>query len=31
MSTLLRPLNFAAIQGAPHAFPDKVIEKLPCF
>jgi hypothetical protein len=31
MSTLLRPLNFAAIQGAPHAIPDKAIEKLPSF
>jgi hypothetical protein len=31
MSTLLRPLNFVAIQGAPHAIPDKAIEKLPSF
>jgi hypothetical protein len=31
MSAFLRPLNFAAIQGAPHAVPDKAIEKLPCF
>jgi hypothetical protein len=31
MSAFLRPLNFAAIQGAPHAIPDKAIEKLPCF
>jgi hypothetical protein len=31
MSMFLRPLNFAAIQGAPHTIPDKAIEKLPCF
>jgi uncharacterized protein YjiS (DUF1127 family) len=31
MSMFMRPLNFAAIQGAPHAIPDKAIEKLPCF
>ena len=31
MSTLLAPLNFAAIQGAPHAIPDKAIDKLPTF
>jgi hypothetical protein len=31
MSAFLRPLNFAAIQGAPHAIPYKAIEKLPCF
>jgi hypothetical protein len=31
MGDLLRPLNFAAIQGAPHAIPDKAIEKLPAF
>ena len=31
MSAFLRPLNVAAIQGAPHAIPDKAIEKLPCF
>jgi hypothetical protein len=31
MSNLLRPLNFTAIQGAPHAIPDKAIEKLPAF
>jgi hypothetical protein len=31
MSMFMRPLNFAAIQGAPHAIPDKAVEKLPCF
>jgi hypothetical protein len=31
MSAFLRPLNFATIQGAPHAIRDKAIEKLPCF
>jgi hypothetical protein len=31
MSAFLRPLNVAAIQGAPHTIPDKAIEKLPCF
>jgi hypothetical protein len=31
MSAFLRPLNFAAIQGAPHAIPEKAIDKLPCF
>jgi hypothetical protein len=31
MGDLLRPLNFTAIQGAPHAIPDKAIEKLPAF
>jgi hypothetical protein len=31
MSTFLRPLNFALIQGAPHTIPDRAIEKLPCF
>jgi hypothetical protein len=31
MSTLLRPLNFISIQGAPHAIPDKAIDKLPTF
>jgi hypothetical protein len=31
MSMLLRPLNFVAIQGAPHTISDKAIEKLPCF
>ena len=31
MSNLLRPLNFTAIQGAPHTIPDKAIEKLPSF
>jgi ribonuclease HI len=31
MSAFLRPLKFTAIQGAPHAIPDKAIEKLPCF
>jgi hypothetical protein len=31
MSTLLTPLNFAAIQGAPHAIPDNAIDKLPTF
>jgi hypothetical protein len=31
MSIFMRPLNFAAIQGAPHAIPNKVVEKLPCF
>jgi hypothetical protein len=28
MGDLLRPLNFTAIQGAPHAIPDKAIERL---
>jgi hypothetical protein len=27
----LRPLKFAAIQGAPHAVPEKAIDKLPIF
>jgi hypothetical protein len=31
MSIFLRPLNFAAIQGAPHAVPEKTIDKLPIF
>jgi hypothetical protein len=31
MSAFLRPLNFAAIQGAPHTILEKAIEKLPCF
>jgi uncharacterized protein YjiS (DUF1127 family) len=31
MGDLLRPLNFAGIQGAPHAIPDKAIDKLPSF
>jgi hypothetical protein len=31
MSMFMRPLNFAAIQGAPHTIPDKAVEKLPCF
>jgi hypothetical protein len=31
MSMFTRPLNFAAIQGAPNAIPDKAIEKLDCF
>jgi hypothetical protein len=31
MSTLLWPLNFAAIQGAPHTIPDTAIEKLSVF
>jgi hypothetical protein len=31
MSAFLRPLNFAAIQGAPHTIPEKAIDKLPCF
>jgi hypothetical protein len=31
MSIFLRPLNFAAIQGAPHAVPEKAIDKLPTF
>jgi hypothetical protein len=29
MSSFLRPLNLAAIQGAPCTIPDKAIEKLP--
>jgi hypothetical protein len=31
MSIFLRPLNFAAIQGAPHQVPEKAIDKLPTF
>jgi hypothetical protein len=31
LSMFLRPLNFAAIQGAPHAVLEKAIDKLPCF
>jgi hypothetical protein len=31
MSIFLRPLNFAAIQGSPHAIPEKAIDKLPTF
>jgi hypothetical protein len=31
MSIFLRPLNFAAIPGAPHAVPEKAIDKLPTF
>jgi hypothetical protein len=31
MSIFLRPLNFAAIQGAPHNVPEKAIDKLPTF
>jgi hypothetical protein len=31
MSVFLRPLNFAAIQGAPHQVPEKAIDKLPTF
>jgi ribonuclease HI len=31
MSVFLRPLNFAAIQGAPHTVPEKAIDKLPTF
>jgi hypothetical protein len=31
MSTFLSPLNFAAIQGAPHDVPEKAIDKLPIF
>jgi hypothetical protein len=31
MSIFLRPLNFAAIQVAPHAVPEKTIDKLPIF
>jgi hypothetical protein len=31
MSIFLRPLNFAAIQGSPHAVPEKAIDKLPIF
>jgi hypothetical protein len=31
MATFLRPLNFAAIQGAPHDVPEKAIDKLPIF
>jgi hypothetical protein len=31
MSIFLRPLNFAAIQGAPHAVSEKAIDKLPIF
>jgi hypothetical protein len=31
MATFLSPLNFATIQGAPHAVPEKAIDKLPIF
>jgi hypothetical protein len=31
MNTFLSPLNFAAIQGAPHDVPKKAIDKLPIF
>jgi hypothetical protein len=31
MSVFLRPLNFAAIQGAPHTVLEKAIDKLPTF
>jgi hypothetical protein len=31
MSIFLRPLNFVAIQGSPHAVPEKAIDKLPTF
>jgi hypothetical protein len=31
MATFLSPLNFAAIQGAPHDVPEKAIDKLPIF
>jgi hypothetical protein len=31
MSIFLRPLNFAAIQGAPHNVSEKAIDKLPTF
>jgi hypothetical protein len=31
MSMFLSPLNFAAIQGAPHDIPEKAIDKLPSF
>jgi hypothetical protein len=31
MSIFLRPLNFAAIQGAHHTVPEKSIDKLPTF
>jgi hypothetical protein len=31
MSVFLGPLNFAAIQGAPHQVPEKAIDKLPTF
>jgi hypothetical protein len=31
MTTFLSPLNFAAIQGSPHAVPEKAIDKLPIF
>jgi hypothetical protein len=31
MTTFLSPLNFAAIQGAPHDVPEKAIDKLPIF
>jgi hypothetical protein len=31
MSIFLRPLNFVAIQGAPHDIPEKVNDKLPSF
>jgi hypothetical protein len=31
MSIFLSPLNFAAIQGAPHDIPEKAIDKLPSF
>jgi hypothetical protein len=31
MSMFLSPLNFVAIQGAPHDIPEKAIDKLPSF
>jgi hypothetical protein len=31
MGSFLTPLNFAAIQGAPHQVPEKAIDKLPAF
>jgi ribonuclease HI len=31
MASFLSPLNFAAIQGAPHDVPEKAIDKLPIF
>jgi hypothetical protein len=31
MGDLLRPLNFTAIQGAPHAIPNKAIERFHAF
>jgi hypothetical protein len=31
MTDLLAPLNFASIQGSPHAIPNKAIDKLPTF